>query len=223
MSKKTKKNQIIFWIVSILVIGIVIWMVVDHETESVTNSSSFDIDLSEQPVLGNRDAKVQIVEFGDYKCPACKSFGENFVPFIQEDFIDHEDVSFYFLNYDFINVDSTRAAKFAEVVYQELGNEIFWDFHELLYSNQPEDENLDFFTEDKLLELLGEVALLDDVAKVQTAFENGEGKKALRIDNEYVEELKLQSTPSVFINGELFTEGTYEDFSRKVNEALESE
>lgn len=223
MAKKTKKNQGIFWIVSILVIGIVIWMVVDRETESVTNIPSLDIDLSEQPVLGNRDAKVQIVEFGDYKCPACKSFGENFVPLIQEDFIDNEDVSFYFLNYDFINVDSTRAAKFAEVVYQELGNEIFWNFHELLYANQPEDENLDFFTEDKLLELLGEVALPDDVAKVQAAFENGEGKKALRIDNEYVEELKLQSTPSVFINSEMFTEGTYEDFSEKVNEALESE
>lgn len=228
MTNKVKKNtvnknKIFFWIVIVLVIGVVGWMFANQKVEDVDSTSNFDIDLSAQPVLGSKDAKVQVIEFGDYKCPACKSFGESFVPLIQEDFINDGDVSFYFMNYDFIHSDSTRAAEFAEVIYQELGNEIFWNFHELLYANQPEDENVDYFTEDKLLELLKQVALIDDVSKVQSAFENGEGKKALRVDNEYVERLELQSTPAVFINGELFTDGTYEDFSKQVNEALESE
>lgn len=222
MAKKNN-NKIIFWMISVLVVGIIIWMVVDHESANETNTSLIDIDLSEQPVLGDEDAKVQIIEFGDYKCPACKSFGESFVPLILEDFVNNGDVSFYFMNYDFINKDSTRAANFAEVVYKELGDEIFWNFHELLYANQPADEALDYFTEEKLVELLGKVALPDDVIKVKEAFDAGEGKKALEIDNEYVEELRIQSTPSVFINGELFTGGTYEDFSNVVNEALESE
>lgn len=223
LSHKTKNsNKIIFWIVSIFVVGVIIFMVIDHKTEDVNNDAT-TIDLANQPVLGNEDAKVQIIEFGDYKCPACKSFGENFFPLIQKDFVDTGEVSFYFMNYDFINEDSTRAAEFAETVYLELGNDTFWKFHELMYANQPEDEYLNYFTEDKLLALLSEIANEEEVEQVKIAFESGEGKEPLALDNEYVEQLQLITTPSVFINGEPFTEGVYEDFKKQVNEALDSE
>lgn len=220
LNNKNKYVKIIFFGVSMLVITIIIWMIVDKQS---TTTSSTSIDYSNQPFLGEEDASVQIVEFGDYKCPACKSFTEGFVPLIEKDFIDTGKANFYFMNYDFIYEDSTRTAEFAETVYQELGNETFWKFHELVYDNQPVDEKVDFFTEDKLVELLSEVTDEDSVEKVRIAFENGGGEDALATDNEYVKQLNIQSTPSVFINGELFTGGTYEDFSRQVNEVLEGE
>lgn len=221
--RNSKNNKIIFWVISIIVAIIAGWMIVDQDSESVHNTTSSIIDYTNQPFLGDDNADINIVEFGDYKCPACKSFGENFVPLIQKDFINTGKVKFYFLNYDFINDDSSRAAEFAETVYQELGNELFWEFHELLYSNQPEDEHLDYFTEDKLIELLSEITDESNVEKVKNAFENSEGKNALQVDNEFVEQLNIQSTPTVYINDVQFTDGTYEDFSKMVNEALESE
>lgn len=221
--RNSKNNKIIFWVISIIVTIIAGWMIVDQDSESVHNTTSSIIDYTNQPFLGDDNADINIVEFGDYKCPACKSFGENFVPLIQKDFINTGKVKFYFLNYDFINDDSSRAAEFAETVYQELGNELFWEFHELLYSNQPEDEHLDYFTEDKLIELLSEITDESNVEKVKNAFENSEGKNALQVDNEFVEQLNIQSTPTVYINDVQFTDGTYEDFSKMVNEALESE
>src|SRR5690606_17989243 len=41
-----------------------------------------------QPVIGNPDAPVKIVEFGDYKCPVCKRFAEEIFPQLKRDFLD---------------------------------------------------------------------------------------------------------------------------------------
>lgn len=101
-----------------------------------------EINYKDQPYLGQEGAPVQIVEFGDYKCPACKNFNENIFPQIKADLVDTGKAQFYFINYPFINIDSTRSAQFAEAIYQELGNEAFWNFHKLLYEKQPSDKNM---------------------------------------------------------------------------------
>ena len=84
------------------------------------------IEYEGQPFLGEESAPVAIVEFGDYKCPACKAFDESLFPLIEQEFVETGQAKFYFMNYSFINNDSHRSAQFAETVYQELGNEKFW-------------------------------------------------------------------------------------------------
>lgn len=212
---KNKLAKIIVIIVGIIVIGIVGWMLIDK------NTVSGEIDYANQPRLGDEDAQVQILEFGDYKCPYCKIVSKAYLPKLQEDYIDTGKVSFYYMNYDFLNIDSTRAAEFAEVVYKELGNEEFWKFHTLLYDYQPDDENLDFFTEQRLVDLLSSVTNEANVEIVKEAFDNGEGKDALAIDNEYVEKLGISYTPTILINGVEFTGDSYEALEAELNNLIE--
>ena len=104
----------------------------------LTNVSekSVVIDYEGQPFLGEASAPVEIVEFGDYKCPSCKDFNDRLFPIIYEELVETGKAKFYFMNYSFIAADSTTAAQFAETVYKELGNEKFWAFHNLLFANQ---------------------------------------------------------------------------------------
>lgn len=176
------------------------------------------LNLKGQPVLGDPEAPVQIVEFGDYKCPACKSFDQAFFPAIKKDLIDTGKAQFFFINYSFLNVDSIRSAQFAEAVYRVLGNDVFWKFHELLYSKQnPTQEKEDVFTATFLENTLQELVSAHEAEKVSRSFASDtfEWKKDMSI----AEKIHVTSTPSLFVNGKQFEGNSLEDLIKMVDAA----
>ncbi|MCK2003772.1 DsbA family protein [[Brevibacterium] frigoritolerans] len=226
MANNKKGNQkqssaFTFWIIgliAVIIIGFIFLANGKKDEDTAVN----EIDYKSQPYLGENSAPVKIVEFGDYKCPVCKTFEEQFFPSIQSELIDTGKAQFYFMNYSFINVDSTRSAKFAESVYQELGNETFWEFHELLFDKQPADlkyEKQDIFTDKFLEETLKEIANDKDVKKVVTSFKAKKSEDQWNKDMELADELGVTGTPSLFVNGKKFEGNTIDDLVKMVDDA----
>lgn len=219
-----KSGSSFFWIVIIIAICLLALIIfLSNKTSNTTEEvKPFNFDYSNQPFEGDEKAPVEVVEFGDYKCPVCKDFNESVYPVIQKDFVDTGKVKFYFMNFPFINKDSTRSAEFAETVYKELGNDTFWKFHHLLFNKQPEDpkyEKMDYFTMKFLKDTLGEIVGKEDVKKVEEAYNNKVYADALAKDDSYVKETGVNSTPTLFINGKQFSGKTYEDFINELKEA----
>ncbi len=208
------------WFLGIIIVCIVgIILLTDMEKKSAV------IDYEDQPFLGEESAPVDIVEFGDYKCPACKDFDESLYPLIDQEFVKKGKVKFYFMNYSFINIDSHRSAQFAETVYQELGNEKFWSFHHLLFKKQPDDlsyEKVDLYTDTFLKETLSEVANVEETDKVMKAFAENQGKVAWEKDMAIAKSLNVASTPSLYINGKQFKGKTLDDLKEMVEKATVS-
>jgi len=46
------------------------------------------ISIDDDPALGDPDAKVTIIEFGDYQCPYCRIFWKDTLPRIKEQYVD---------------------------------------------------------------------------------------------------------------------------------------
>jgi protein-disulfide isomerase len=46
------------------------------------------IGIDDDPQLGNSDAKVTIIEFGDYQCPSCRAFWRETLPRIKKEYVD---------------------------------------------------------------------------------------------------------------------------------------
>ncbi|WHY86018.1 thioredoxin domain-containing protein [Neobacillus novalis] len=179
------------------------------------------IDYTNQPYIGKSSAPVSIIEFGDYKCPYCKMFNEKVIPMIQQQ-LDSGEAKFYFMNYSFIHTDSVRAAKFAESVYAVLGNQTFWKFHDLLYSKQPEDSNFektDVYSEQYLTDTLKQIASDTEVNKVVQYFEANKADAAWQKDMDLVNQLNVNGTPTIFVNGELVK--TMDDLKNMVNKAAQ--
>src|SRR5260370_8304762 len=91
------------------------------------------IDLSmSSPVRGSADAKVTIVEFGDYQCPKCDQWFKNEEPTIKANYIDTNKANLYFMDFPFLGADSPVAA---QAVYCANDQGKYWAYHDYLYQN----------------------------------------------------------------------------------------
>ena len=126
---------------------------------SVQKGSDDEVDYEGKPFLGDESASVNIIEFGDYLCPHCKDFHDNVFPVIQKELVETGKAKFYYMNYPVIGPESTTSGKFSKAVYQELGDDKFWEFHDLMFANQTDESgNPNSFTDEFLEETLEEVA-----------------------------------------------------------------
>ncbi|WP_144554586.1 thioredoxin domain-containing protein [Bacillus sp. X1(2014)] len=215
-----------FWMIGLVAVFILGFIFLGNHSKQQDKTTTTKIDYSNQPYIGKESAPVSIIEFGDYKCPNCKNFGNDVVPIIQKELVDTGKAKFYFMNDSFINVDSERSAKFAESVFAELGNDTFWKFHELLYEKQPEDtkyEKMDVFTEEFLTNTLKEVASDSDVDKVVKNFDAKKSNDAWQKDMDYAEKLGVTGTPTIYVNGEKFDGQTIDDLKEMVEKAAKGE
>lgn len=223
MANKKQKGSInwIFWMIGIIAVGVIFIVVMDQRMSS-SDGGNGSIDYENQPYVGDEDAPVKMIEFGDYRCPHCQNFQKSAFPALKKAFVDSGDVQLYFMNYAFIN-DSDKGARFAETVYQELGNDVFWDFHDHLMEQTTQDtEKTNVYTVDFLKQTLQDV--VDDSEKVQTvvdAFENGGGKEALEKDMEIARNLGVTGTPRIAVDGEIIQYKSFQDIRAAVEEAKE--
>ncbi|MBT2617767.1 MULTISPECIES: thioredoxin domain-containing protein [unclassified Bacillus (in: firmicutes)] len=230
-NKKIKNEQsklsakYAFYMIGLVAIVILALILFGNQLKPLEEPKAIDINYSNQPFLGEESAPVSLIEFGDYKCPVCKNFSDNAVPTILEELVDTGKVKFYYFNNSFINIDSERTAKFAESVYQELGNNMFWNFHDRIYEELPEDtkyEKADYFTEEILINILKEMASVKEVEKVVVNFRSGKSDASLEKDIEYVEQLGVIGTPTIFINGKEFDGSqSIDDLKKAVDKAIE--
>jgi protein-disulfide isomerase/uncharacterized membrane protein len=149
---------------------------------------------STDAVFGNKNAKIQIVEFSDFQCPYCK-FASRIMGTILNQYKDK--VLFIFKNYP---LDSScnsalvypmhpQACKLARLATCANAKGKFWEFQEYIFSRDFDaltHQNVsNFFTEAEFSECLSD-------------------EKSLRLVQQEIEEgnaWDIKGTPAIFING----------------------
>src|SRR5258708_2226662 len=105
------------------------------------------VDVGNLPLKGDKNAKIAIVEFADFRCPFCKRTFDDTLPQIEKDYISTGRVRLAFRNYQFLGVASVTAGNAAECANEQSK---FWEFHDYLYKNQPSESDTSLYTSDKL-------------------------------------------------------------------------
>jgi protein-disulfide isomerase len=159
-------------------------------------------DYTNQPMLGNSHAPIKIVEFGDFKCPSCKYFHDNIFPLLEKQYIDPGEVRFYFMNFPFLGPDSTTAAEAGEAIYH-MDPAAFWNYYNAIYTNQG-DEKDEWATPDFLVSLSEKDVPGIDYKKLTTDLSNGTYKTDVQNDYDAGAKVGVDSTPTLFINGQVF-------------------
>ncbi|WP_234414210.1 DsbA family protein [Paenibacillus sp. CAA11] len=178
------------------------------------SENKVDFAYDQLPVLGNPNAPVKIVEYGDYQCPYCRTFNQEVKPELKS-YIDEGKVAFYFSDFLVIENapgDSNRAALAARSVYHQ-NKDAFWQFHDALYRDQGQEES-GWITTDFLVNLAKSEKLDIDYDLLRKDIENKTYQNEVDEQNEFASKQKLEGTPSLFINGK---EQAYPDFMKPDN------
>jgi protein-disulfide isomerase len=158
--------------------------------------------IENQPTLGDPNAPVSVVEFGDYKCPACKEWSEFIFPQFKKDFIDTGKVTFSYVNVLFHGDESILGSLAGEAVWNQ-DRDAFWDFSKALYKEQPERQSHDdhWITVEKIMEVAQNSVPHIDLQQLEQDINNLTYQEDVMVDDKLVEEFKVELTPSIVING----------------------
>ena len=93
------------------------------------------ISADNDPIIGNPDAKISIIEFSDFQCPFCARFHIQTLPSILEEYIDEGKVKLVFRDFP---IQSIHPNAFPASVAAECANEQgkFREMHDKLFDNQ---------------------------------------------------------------------------------------
>jgi protein-disulfide isomerase len=93
------------------------------------------VSVSGNPMLGNPEAPLTLIEFSDYQCPYCRRFFETTLPALKTEYIDTGKLRYIFRAFplDRLHPQARKAAEAAHCA-QEQGQ--YWAMHDLLFQHQ---------------------------------------------------------------------------------------
>lgn len=93
-----------------------------------------DVSLDDDPVLGNKNAPVTIVEFVDYECPFCKRFVDDTLVQIKSDYVDTGKVKLVMRDLPLsFHQNAHKEAQAAECAREQGGDEAYFKYHDEIF------------------------------------------------------------------------------------------
>ena len=89
---------------------------------------------SDDPVLGDEDAEVTIIEFSDYQCPFCSRFSLGTMKQIKADYIDTGKVKLVFKDYPLPFHSEADEASIAAACAGK--QDKYWEMHDKIFATQ---------------------------------------------------------------------------------------
>lgn len=187
------------------------------------------IDVKGRPVRGNPNAKVTIVNYDDFECPFCSRMHASLFPELLKQYGDR--VKFVYKDYPLVEIHPwAMHAAIDGNCLAEQNNEAYWEFADYVHANQKEITPQSQGEAQPNWSLA--YAKLDSIAKEHATRHNLDQQKldacmkkqdesAVRASMAEGDKLGVDSTPTMFINGERVTGLAPDDQLRAIlNRAL---
>ena len=145
------------------------------------------------PFLGNPDAPITILEWGDYQCTFCYKFHQNTLQIINEDFIKTGKVKVVFKDFPLNGPDSKLAA---EASYCAQDQEKYWQYHDEVYRNWG-GERTGWITREALTEFAQVVNL--DTEKFNKCLDDNKYESKVNSLYEFGNDIGIDATPSFLV------------------------
>ena len=145
------------------------------------------------PFMGNPNAPITILEWGDYQCTFCYKFHQNTLDIINEDFIKTGKVKMVFKDFPLNGFDSKLAA---EASYCAQDQEKYWKYHDELFKNWG-GERTGWITRESLDKFAETVDL--DLKKFNKCLDDHKYENKVDLLYEFGKEIGIDATPSFLV------------------------
>ena len=174
------------------------------------------------PILGNPNAPITLIEFGDFQCHFCNVYFQNIEPMIIENFVETGKVNVIFKDYTIIGPDSFDAAYGAHCASEQ---NKYWEYHNILFKNWA-GENNGWAGKQNLVKFADDINL--DLELFSECMNSTRYSDMINQSGVDAQTLGITGTPAFFIldreNGQVLTiigAQPYEVFEKVFNSMLE--
>lgn len=179
-----------------VVVGIAFFF--SSSSSQPTTADRSTIEANSQLIKGPESARVTIVEFSDFQCPACRAV-QPLIKGVVEQYPD--DVRLIYRHFPLLDIhpNAMMASQASEVAADE-GK--FWEMHDLLYQRQ--DEWSIIRDQQELISKFGDYAqeLEIDKQSLVEKIQSDEIRDRVVKDMALASQLRVNSTPTIYVNGQ---------------------
>ena len=172
--------------------------IIPDSGEPAPGAVQVPVSVDDDPSMGNKNAKVTIVEFSDYQCPFCRIFWKEALPQILKEYVNTGKARLVYRDYPLsfhpMAIPSAQAAECAE----EQGK--YWEMHDKIFGEQEKlGQGTVTFTVQDLKRWAGEISL--DKTKFNQCLDSNKYKAEVDKDFSDGTAAGVSGTPTLFING----------------------
>jgi protein-disulfide isomerase len=176
------------------------YLLAPNETPQEEKITTQSLIQNGSPIMGNPNAPITIVEWGDYQCTFCYKFHQSSKDALIEEYVNTGRINFVFRDFPLNGLDSVLAAQ-ASYCADDQGK--YWEYHDEIYKNWAGErtgwvtrQSLDQFANAVGLDLIQFSKCLDDKKYQQRVLEN----------EKFGVKIGIKATPSFLIfNNEKIT------------------
>ena len=160
----------------------------------------------DDPVLGNPNAEVTIIEFSDYQCPFCRKFWTDTLPQIEKEYIGTGKVKLVFRDFPLsFHPNAGPAAEAANCAREKGGDEAYYKMHDKIFSEQ---NKLDGGTVQSTIFDGWDSKVLKQWAKdlgydIGSCLDSGKYASEVQKDFDDGANAGVSGTPAFFVNGQI--------------------
>jgi len=213
MENTTKNNDYMLpasiLIAAVLIAGSIFFVLGDKnpDTDQASNDQLAAVASKEEAlklgdrdvILGNPDAPVTIIEYGDFQCPWCSKFFAEVEGPLRDNYIQNDKVKMVYRNFAFLGPESFAAAEAAECAKDQSK---FWAFHDALYELEHKDgqEHNGNLNRELFLQIATDNEF--DINEFTTCIDSGKYTDKIKSDTDLAQLAGVNGTPALFVNGQ---------------------
>lgn len=221
--RNKKLKNYAFWasFLALLIASIgVIYFITRPQTPSTQEALSQPVNTALPPVTaadnqtGPANAKVTLVEYGDFQCPAC---GQYFpmVSQLKNEYKNSVKVVYRHFPLTNLHKNAQSAAQAAQAAAKQ---DKFWEMHDLLFKNQAAWSESDAAAA-AFTDYASQLGL--NIDQFTLDMNSEETLNSIKSHVDGGTKAGIQGTPTFFLNGKQLTNPTtYEDFKKLIDESL---
>lgn len=173
---------------------IAIALIYAHEAPEPDPTSPFMLEADGSPSLGNPNAPLTMIEWGDYQCTFCYRFHQHTFDIIKSEYVQTGILRVVFRDFPLNGPDSVLAAHAAKCA-DEQG--LYWQYHDTLYNNWG-GERTGWITEDALYGFALDTDLQSRL--YNDCMESGKYTTTIQDAYESSRQIGIDATPSFIIH-----------------------
>lgn len=192
---------------------------VNNPSGNGSSGEPVDISAEGEPVIGDENAPVTVVEYGDFQCPACQRFDNRIYTQLKQDYIDTGKIKFVWKDFPLAQMHewAEPAAAAMECTYRQ-NNDAFWAVKKKVYDNQGSLNQNN--VQQKIMDWAAAEGV--DRSAVESCIQNDNPMQEVRQDYEEGTSNNVRGTPTVFVNGEKVKNHRYSTYQDTINQALQN-